>query len=338
MIQPARSVHTQALLMLLLANLFWGLSFPLIKAIVFAHQQALPGSGTWFITAYTIAPRFLLATAVLLLVLWGKLGTITRGEINQGARLGLTAGAGMLFQNDGLQFTSASVSAFLTQFYAIMIPVYLALRLRRWPSGVVLLCGGLVLAGVAVLGRFDFHAMRLGRGELETLLSAVFFMMQILLLARKEYAANRALPVTLVMFAVEAVLFAGMALGTASRPADLLVPWTSAPWLAFTGLLTLFCTLGSFTLMNRWQPKITATEAGLLYCIEPVFASVMALFLPAMFSAWAGFDYPNEHLTRHLLIGGGLITFANVLIQLKPFPPDPAGPRPELPAGSAGVV
>jgi hypothetical protein len=70
--------------------------------------------------------------------------------------------------------------------------------------------------------------------------------------------------------------------------------------------------------MNRWQPKITATEAGLIYCVEPLFASVMALFLPALFSRWAGFDYRNEALTWHLLAGGGLITLANVLIQLNP--------------------
>jgi hypothetical protein len=78
--------------------------------------------------------------------------------------------------------------------------------------------------------------------------------------------------------------------------------------------------------MNRWQPKITTTEAGLIYCIEPVFASMMALFLPAMFSAWGGFDYANERLTWHLLVGGGLVTLANVLIQLNPPPKAPATP------------
>jgi drug/metabolite transporter (DMT)-like permease len=264
---------------------------------------------------------------VLLAVLAPKLGTFTRGEIRQGVLLGLTLGAGMLLQNDGLQFTSASTSAFLTQLYAIMIPAWLALRLRRRPPGIVWLCGGLVLAGVAVLGRFDFRALHLGRGELETLLSSVFFMMQILVLGRKGYAGNRALPVTLAMFGTEAVVFTAMAWGTAPTPAALLGPWTSAPWLGFTVLLTLVCTLGSFILMNRWQPEITATEAGLIYCIEPVFASLMALFLPALFSAWAGFNYANERLTWHLLLGGGLVTLANGLIQLRPPPETPARPR-----------
>ncbi len=304
--------------MLLLANLLWGLSFPVVKAMVLAHEAVLPGSSSWFITACVVAPRFLIASVVLVLFLAPQLRTFTRLELRQGALLGLTAGIGMLFQNDGIQFTSASVSAFLTQFYAIMIPAWLALRSRRWPSATVLGCSVLVLAGVAILGRFNFAEMSLGRGELETLLCSVFFMMQIFLLDGKEYAANRALPVTLVMFAVEAVLFTGLAVGTAPSAADLLVPWTSPVWLGGTLALTLFCTLGSFVLMNMWQPKITATEAGLIYCIEPLFASLLALFLPALLSAWGGFDYPNEQLTWHLLLGGGLITAANVLLQLKP--------------------
>lgn len=319
MTAPApQSVHRQALLMLLLANFFWGLSFPLIKAMVFAHQQAVPESSTWFITAYTVAPRFLMAAIVLLILLWPKLRTITRLEFRQGALIGVTAGIGMLFQNDGLQFTSASVSAFLTQFYAIMIPTWIALRSRRWPSATVLSCSALVLAGVAILGRFDFHAMKLGRGELETLLSSVFFMMQIFTLDRKDFADNRALPVSLVMFTVQALMFTGMAAATAPSPAALLAPWASGPWLGFTLALTLFCTLGAYTLMTKWQPKITATEAGLIYCVEPLFASVLALFLPALLSAWGGFDYPNEQITWHLLVGGGLITAANILLQLKP--------------------
>lgn len=235
--------------------------------------------------------------------------------------MGFTNALGMLLQVDGLQFTSASVSAFLTQFYAIMIPVVVALRMRRSPPVVVWLCAGLVLVGVAILGRFDFRTLHLGRGEVETLLGSVFFMGQIFLLGDKRCAANRALNVSTVMFATEAVFFMLMAFGTAAAPADTLVPWTSSSWLLFTGMLTLFCTLGGYQLMVRWQPKITETEAGLIYCFEPVFASVMALFLPAWFSVWAGIGYANEVVTWQLMVGGGLITLANVILQRRPVRP-----------------
>jgi drug/metabolite transporter (DMT)-like permease len=312
---PPTNQRSQAIFMLVVANRFWGLSFPLVKSLTGVHEQLLPGSSSWFITACAIFPRFAVGAVIVGACCFGALRTLTRSELRQGVGLGVFALLGMIFQNEGLQFTSASTSAFLTQFYAIMIPVFLAVRARKLPPWTVWVSSALVLAGVAVLARLDWRDLRLGRGELETLVCSVFFMAHILWLGRAEFGGNRALPVTVVMFGVEAVLGLAMALGTAPHLTDVLVPWTSGPWLGFT-----FCTVGSFTLMNMWQPKITTTEAGLIYCIEPVFVAVMALFLPAWFSAWGGFDYPNEVATANLLIGGGLITAANILIQLRPLP------------------
>ncbi len=314
------SQRTQALVMLLLANVFWGLSFPLIKAIQLTHAAVLPGSGTWFITAYTLAPRFFLATVVM--VLWQRraIAGLTAKETKQGVAIGLFAAAGMLFQIDGMQFTSASTSAFLTQLYAIMIPVYLALRTRKSPPWTVWISSGLVLGGVAILGQFNWQTLAFGRGEIETLIGSCFFMGQILWLDRSEFAGNNVARVTLVMFVVEGLAFAVLVGATVPAASALIVPWQSPAWLGFTLALTLFCTLGAFLLMNTWQPKITATEAGLIYCVEPIFASLTALFLPALFSVWAAIDYANERATANLLLGGGLITAANVLIQLRTPP------------------
>ena len=313
--------HARAILMLVLANVFWGLSFPLIKAIAFEHQHLLPGSSSWFITACMLAPRFLLGAAIIAVWQRGALLSVRRLEVRQGVGLALFAVLGMVFQNDGLQYTSASTSAFLTQIYAIMIPLWLALRRRRLPPATVWISCALVLAGVAVLARFDWRDVHLGRGEIETLVSSFFFMGQILMLDRPGFAANRPVPVTLVMFVVEAVASLVLVAVTASHLAQIPVLLASMPWLGFTAALTVFCTVGAFTLMNTWQPRITATEAGLIYCLEPLFASCLALFLPNLFARWAGFAYPNETMTTNLLIGGGLITAANLLIQLKPLTP-----------------
>lgn len=314
--------RTEALLMLLLANVFWGLSFPLVKAIVLTHQRLIPESSTWFVTAWTLGPRFAIAALVLLAFQARSLAGITRGEWQQGTALGLFAAAGMLFQTDGLQFTAASTSAFLTQFYAILIPIYLAVHSRRLPPWTVWVSSGLVLAGVAILGHFDFRTLHLGRGEAETLVASVFFMGQILSLERKTFAGNRVMPISLIMFAVQGAFFTFLALVTAPKPADLLVTWHSPQWSGFTIALTVFATLGSYMIMNRYQPRITATEAGLVYCMEPVFGSLMALFLPALFSVWASINYANETASNNLLLGGGLITAANLLIQLRPLPKD----------------
>ena len=176
----------------------------------------------------------------------------------------------------------------------------------------------LVLAGVAILGKFDWRELSLGRGEWETLVASLFFMGQILWLENKAFAVNRPERLTLVMFVTQALVFTVLAGATAPDVASLVTPWTSPAWLVLTMTLTVFCTLGSFSLMNAWQPKITATEAGLVYCVEPIFGSLMALFLPALFSVWVGIHYANEQATFHLVVVGGLITAANILITLKP--------------------
>jgi drug/metabolite transporter (DMT)-like permease len=311
----------QALGMLLLANVFWGLSFPLIKTVTLLNARLLPAAGGGCIVALVLAPRFLLG--VLVLLAWPTRGPrglrwLTGRELRQGCWLGLFGGAGLLLQSDGLRFTAASTSAFLTQFYAIMIPVWLALRLRRAPPAAVWFACLLVLAGVALLGHFDWRQLRAGRGEVETLASSVFFMVQILLLSRRDFAASRPGKVTLVWFAVEAVLFSALALATAPTPRALLAPWASPAWLGCTLLLASFCTAGAFVIMARWQPKVTPTQAGLMYCFEPIFGAVFALFLPGLFSRWAGLGYPNETATLSLLVGGGLITVANAVLQLTP--------------------
>lgn len=304
--------------MLVLATLFWGLSFPVIKSLVLVQERLLPGISTSFATLYVLGPRFVLGLLVLL-VMQARVGwSVTRLELKQGVVIGLFSTAGMLFQNDGLQFTAASTSAFLTQFYAILIPVYLAIRSRTMPGARIWISCVLVLAGVAILGNFNWRTLHFGRGEWETLVASVFFMGQILWLEKPEFAANRAPKLTLVMFATQALLLTALALALAPSSEALLIPWTSPAWVSLTVVLTVFCTLGSYGLMNAWQPKITATEAGLIYCAEPIFGSVMALFLPALFSRWADINYANETTTWALLVGGSLITAANVIIQLKP--------------------
>src|SRR4051812_35306417 len=102
------------------------------------------------------------------------------------------------------------------------------------------------------------------------------------------------------------------------QPADIARAFDSPSVIALVIILVLFCTMTAYMMMNRWQPHVTATEAGLLYGIEPVFASLFALFLPGYISGLTGIDYANERLTRHLFVGGAIIVLANILLQLKP--------------------
>ncbi len=310
--------RTQAIFWLTFVTLCWGLSFPLMKALMLLHERLDAGARGWFYTAMVLAPRFLLGTVVLVLWAWWRGWSITRNEWRQGIAMGVFASAGMLLQSDGLQYTAASTSAFLTQFTAITIPVWVAIARRKLPGWPVWVACGLVMWGVGILGGFSWETFHLGRGEWETLASAVFFTGQILWLERPEFAGNDALRMTLAMFATEALILSVAALVLAPNVGAVLAPWSDGVWLGMTLLLTVVCTLTAFMLMNRWQPKVTATEAGLIYCAEPVWGSLMALVLPGIFSVWAGITYANESVTKSLHMGGSLILLANILIQLKP--------------------
>ena len=320
-------LRRRAVLLLLLANVYWGLSFPLIKAITALNHLLVPEAGTWFLAAAALAPRFLLAGVIMVIFQRGALVRPSRRELEQGLGIAVFASAGSLLQTDGLQFTAATTSSFLTQFTAIVIPTWLAVRHWRNPGFVVWTACLLVLAGAAILGRLDLRTFRMGRGEVETVLCAFFFAAQILWLERPAFAGNRVEVMTLVMFGAEAALFTALGAGTAPRAEALLAPWRSPAWLGLTLALAVVCTFGAFMIMNRWHPRISSTQAGLIYAIEPLFASHFALFVPGLYSAWSGIDYPDERATWTLVAGGGLITLANVLVPLGTRGA-PDGPKP----------
>ena len=307
--------------MLVLANACWALSFPTMKAMALLQQPMLPQSSSWFIASMTLIVRFSLAALVMLIVSWPTLRKLTRLEVWEGVGLGVFASAGLIFQMDGLAYTSASTSAFLTQFYCLIIPLIVAFRDRRWPSGRVFLSCLMVIVGAGVLSGINLRNFHVGRGELETLIGSTIFTGQILWLQRGKFSANNVNHFTLVMFAVIAITSVPVALVTGGRSDDWVAAYSSGSVLTFMGILTVFCTLGGYVLMNYWQPFLTATQAGLIYCLEPVFASLFALVLPGPFSRLASITYANERLTTSLLVGGALITVANLLMQRQRLEP-----------------
>ena len=307
--------RSRAIAMLVLATPCWALSFPVMKALALEQQKLLPEGTTWFFTALGVAVRFGTAGLLLLPVLFYLRQNISRREAEQGIVLALFGGAGILFQMDGLAYTAASTSAFLTQGYCVFIPCWLVLQHRRLPSAKIILCIALVTAGTAILANLDPRDLKLGRGELETLIASLFFTAQILVLEQPRYSENRPLPFSVVMFLAMAVFSLPLLLVTAPGAAACVRAYASPGAVGGMASLVIVCTLGGYMIMNHWQPHVTATEAGLIYCLEPVFASAFALFLPALISAWTNISYPNEHLTARLLLGGGLITAANAFLQ-----------------------
>jgi drug/metabolite transporter (DMT)-like permease len=305
--------------MLALCTLFWALSFPTMKGLIQAQSAVLPGASSWFLAAGCTALRFGLAGIIIAACSWRCLGGLTRQEISQGVGLGIFGSGGIVLQMDALMYTHASTSAFLTQCYAVFIPVWLGLRHRRWPRWNVAVSCLMVMAGVAILSGVEATTLKIGRGELETVLAAFFFTAQILWLELPVFADTHPNRFSVVMFATMSAISLPIACATSHGPSDWITAYSPFMTWIFMLLLLAFCTLGGYMLMNHWQKHVPATQAGLIYCLEPVFASGFAMVLPELYSRWAKIDYPNEAFTFNLVVGGGLILAANgFLLWFKP--------------------
>lgn len=304
------SERRRAVLWLSVACIAWGWGFPAVKAGTAAMTGIAPEAGAVGAAAAFIGWRFLLAALIYGLWTWSQQRNFTRLDVLGGLALGGVFVAGLLLQLVGLQYTLPSVSAFLTALYVVLLPLSQTLFLGRPPSRALWLAVVLALAGLTVLGVADAPPVQADApfsyfGEILTLLSAILFTVQILCL---DYFGPRANVerLTWLMFCVSAA--GGLAVSVAwpgawrcYAPEHFRAFWLDPTFQWSVATTTIFSAVVSFHLMNRYQPSISPTLAGVIYCLEPVFATGASVLL-AM-----------EELRWSLFLGGGLILGAILL-------------------------
>lgn len=177
---------------------------------------------------------------------------------------GLALLAGYVLQTVGLQYTSSSVSAFLTYLLVVMVPVIAAAALRKVPDRAVLAGVALATAGLlAMTGGVE----EIGGGELLTVGCALAFAVHIVLLSewspRYDTAALNAVQLAVVGLAC---LVVGVFTGGYGFP---LRAWLAA---LYTGVAV---SAGALWLQVWGQRRVGATRTSLLLMIEPVAAAVL---------------------------------------------------------------
>ena len=85
------------------------------------------------------------------------------------------------------------------------------------------------------------------------------------------------------------------------------------PFLALTAITSVFCSALAFWLMNAYQPEVSPVQAASIYTLEPVFATLWAIWLPGVLSPMIGLEYPSERPDLMLVLGGSLIVMGNVV-------------------------
>lgn len=277
----------KAHLLLIFVTYVWGATFITIKT-------ALNDSSPLTFNAV----RMTLAAVVLLLVFWKRMRGLTQRTMLAGIVVGIFLWLGYEFQTPGLQYTTASKSAFLTGMSVVLVPLFLAIGWRRhvnhWTlAGVAAAFVGLYFMTIPA---HDSGLTTVNKGDLLTMGCAVAFAFQIISVGRatQRHSFEQIVVVEAVTCAVLMIVSAPI-LETPRIVFTNHVVWA----ILVTGLLGTALGFGA----QGWAQQFTPpTHTALIFSLEPVFALITSyIFLGERLGLRAG-------LGAALIMGGVLLS------------------------------
>jgi drug/metabolite transporter (DMT)-like permease len=259
-------------LLLLLVTAIWGSTFVLVK-------ETLQTFGTFTLMSL----RFLLAAALLAAYVAAAKKPFGKKEIRRGAAIGFFLFIGYAAQTYGLNYISATSSAFITGLLVVFVPILTALLLKRAPQRKIWLAVAASVAGMYLLTGANMGA---GIGEAATLVCALGFALEVLCIDR--LARGCSLPGLLLSVLATvgllslAVMISAEGLPSAAPP---------LPSLAAIAFLALFATILAQAGQIAAQAHLSPAQTALVLLAEPIFAALFgALLLGEALSLpqWAG--------------------------------------------------
>ena len=294
-------LHTIAVIGTMLTASIWGASFAAMKFTI----QADLSVGVMLTLRFAIGACCL---GVLLLLLKVP---VRKAAVRDGLSLGVLLTVIFWLQADGLRFTTTAKSGFITGLYVLFTPAA-SLIMGNRPRlahglGAVVAAGGLYLLvhnPAAASGGWN-------RGDTETLICAAGCGVHILLTglyARRSSGWVLAFTQVAVVATLSCLITLCLPYphGFRGARAALAQPgvWVT---LLYLGVLA---TSVAFYMMATLQAHLGATEAAILYLLEPVFTALLAM------SGWV--PGIREHLTPLQIMGGVIIISAMVLAEVGP--------------------
>jgi len=278
---PARP----GILLMVLATFLWGATFVVIRDTV-ATIDAL----------VLVFLRFGIAGLLYLPIVALRAKPWSRAAITGGIASGVWTTGGYLFQAIGLESTSAGSSAFLTSAATLFAGFFAWPLLGQRPQPVLVAGIGIALAGSALLTLRS--GLEVGAGEAWTLLGAVCYAVQIVVVARYALRVDGAQLVAVQSLTVALILlpFAGPA---AAQAASL----GASGWLR-VGYLIVAGSMIAPLLQVLAQRSLPPGRIGLLFALEPVFALMFAATVGAERFEWRWWFGALLILTALLLVEG----------------------------------
>lgn len=308
---------------LLFVTLLWGSTFVATKYMLNAHVPPI----------LYVTLRYVFGGLTLLLVLphAEKKHQPPHGLFSHiGSKalvLGCLQALGIVLQAVGQKYTTVPKSSFLTSFSVPLTPLLAWLLLRDRPQRWQLIAVGLGALGMLLLS-YPSEALSFNLGDGLTLGSAVVYgitTVQTVRWARPAFALRLAVAQTVVaagFLLVFWVLVRWSGWGfLAKLHADEHQPWIlSWPILLVWAYMSLVCIAVTFPLQNWAMARIQANQAAVIFAVEPVFATVLALIFLNAKEEWPG---------MHGVVGAALIMAAVFVSEItrknhKAPPPHPA--------------
>lgn len=281
----------RANLMLLAVAILWGSSY------VFAKEVVNSGMHSGLINGM----RGLLGASAAAIVFNRSIRHMTKNDLKIGVTLGLINFCGYYLQTMALQYTTPAKNAFLTTMYVVISPVIMWLvwhdHLQR-KDGIAIICA---VVGMAILSGISPEHLTLQYGDFLTLISAIFWSLQIIFFARLGYQASSPWVIIFTISCTQGTCGWITALLT-ERSTFAHVNWMQAilPLIAIAIVVTFLAQGLQLTAQHYTSP----TAAGLILMLESLFGSILSVLL--------GFD----PLTYRLIIGGAIMILANVIMQV----------------------
>ncbi len=263
----------------------WGSTFALVK-------DTLGTFGAFFING----SRFFIAALLVALFFLASKRQLKAIDLKRGMLLGVFLFIGYATQTVGLQFTSATNSAFITGLLVIMVPICAAFLFKSAPQRKIWLA---VLVAIAGLWFLTGAGVGANIGDAITLLTALGFSLHIIYTGKFAKSSDT-FALLLGQFGVAAMLSLPFVLALGQVPAA--YPIGAATAIVF---LALFASLFAEWAQTEAQSRIDANRIALIFLLEPVFA---ALF---------GFLLLSEQFTFAKALGAALILLAMFIAESK---------------------
>lgn len=246
-----------------LATIGWGTTFCVIQS---AERAGLTAGGVTFL-------RFVVAALAM-----APFVRLERRVVRAGLELGMWLGAGYIVQAAGLRHTSVGHAAFICTMFVVLVPLAAVLRGRRVAALVWIAAAG-AAAGVAVL---SFDGGPPNAGDAWCALAAVIWAIYI---TRLEHFAPQFPARTLTAVHVCAVvpwtaLVAAMDGALTAQVASF--PWPHVLYLGIVG------SAATAWLQVIGQAEVPAPTAAIIYTLEPVWASLLAMIVFGDSFGWRG--------------------------------------------------